>query len=186
MADKPAADFTEHPLAERTVYEGGLLTVRHDTVRLADGREVWREFVVHPGAVMVVPLLDDGSVLMVRQYRYPLRRHFLELPAGKLDPGEHPLACARRELLEETGYVAAHWRHLATTHPCVGYSDETIELYLARGLSHEGHEGEDGEFLEVHRLPVEQGLAWVREGGITESKTILGLFWADRILRGLG
>ena len=98
---------------------------------------------------MVIAFLDERTILLERQYRYPLRRHFIELPAGKIEPGEDPLATAQRELKEECGYEAAQWRHLATLHPCIGYADERIELYLARGLTHVGHALDDGEFLEV-------------------------------------
>jgi ADP-ribose pyrophosphatase len=112
--------------------------------------------------------------------------HFLELPAGKVDRGEAPLAAARRELVEETGYVAERWRHLATLYPSVGYSNERVDLFLAQGLKHEGHPGEDGEFLECVRIPLDDALGLVAHGEITEAKTIVGIFWADRFRRGLG
>lgn len=178
------ADFTEHELAAATPYHGRLLQVREDVVRLPDGQQVTREYVVHPGAAVILPLFDDWSVLLERQFRYPLRRHFYELPAGKLDAGEAPLATARRELREETGYEAAQWAHLCTLHPCVGYSDETIDLFLARELSFHGHSPDGEEFLETLVVPLDEGLTWVREGRITEVKTILGLLWADRVRRG--
>lgn len=178
------ADFTEHELAAATTYRGRLLQVREDVVRLPDGQQVTREYVVHPGAAMILPLFEDWSVLLERQFRYPLRRHFYELPAGKLDAGEAPLATARRELREETGYEAAQWAHLCTLHPCVGYSDETIDLFLARELSFHGHSPDGEEFLETLVVPLDEGLTWVREGRITDVKTILGLLWADRMRRG--
>ena len=175
-------DFTERRLRSRTVYRGRLLHVLEDEVRLADGRTARREYVRHPGAVMIVPFLDSGTVVLVRQYRYPPARHFYEIPAGKIDPGETPLRTARRELREECGYRAAAWRHLTTIHPCIGYSDERIELYLARGLTAAGHARDDGEFIEVVPMKMAAALRWVRSGKITDEKTVIGLLWADRFL----
>jgi ADP-ribose pyrophosphatase len=131
----------------------------------------------------MVPFLDSTTVVLVRQYRYPLARHFYEVPAGKIDPGETPLKTARRELREECGYRAESWRHLTTIHPCIGYSDERIELYLARGLTHVGHAPDDGELLEVVPMKMAAALRWVRAGKITDEKTVIGLLWADRFLR---
>lgn len=176
---KPA-DFTERKLRSRTVYHGRLLRVLEDDVRLADGRSARREYVRHPGAVMIVPFLDARTVVLVRQYRYPLARHFYEIPAGKIDRGERPLQTARRELREECGYTARKWRHLTTIHPCIGYSDERIELYLARGLAHVGNVPDDGELLEVVTVKLAAALRWVRAGKITDEKTVIGLLWADR------
>lgn len=178
----PEADFTERTLASASVYRGGFFEVRRDEVRRPDGKPAVREYIRHPGAVMMVPLLDENTVVLVRQFRYPLRRHFIEVPAGKLEPGENPLATAKRELIEECGYEAGRWRHLTTLHPCIGYSDERIELYLARELRHVGTAPEDGEFLEVLPTPIDQALQWVRAGRITEVKAIIGLMWLERIL----
>jgi ADP-ribose pyrophosphatase len=174
-------DYTETLISSRTGYSGKLLTLKEDKVALPNGGTGTREYVLHQGAAMVIPLFEDGSVLLERQFRYPLRTHFLELPAGKIDPGEEASATARRELLEETGYSAALWRHLATLFPCVGYSNEKVELFLASGLKHEGHPGEDGEFLECVRLSLHEALELVTVGEITEAKTILGLLWADKL-----
>ncbi|MBC7945196.1 MAG: NUDIX hydrolase [Burkholderiales bacterium] len=171
------ADFTEHQLASESIFSGRLLDVRKDKVRLPDGREAAREYIVHPGAVMVLPLFDDGSILIERQYRYAMRRHFYELPAGKIEGGEDDLATAQRELLEETGYIAQSWRHLLTIHPCIAYSTERIELYLARELSFVGHTGEDGEFLETLQLPQTEAWEWLRNGKISDAKTIIALLW---------
>ena len=177
-------DYTETLVSSRTGYQGKLLTLKEDKVALPDGSTGTREYVLHQGAAMVIPLFKDGSVLLERQFRYPLRAHFLELPAGKIDPGEEALATARRELLEETGYSAAQWRRLATLYPCVGYSNERIELFLARNLKHEGHPGEDGEFLECVQLALDEALELVLAGEIGDSKTILGLLWADKLRKG--
>ncbi|MGH9557175.1 MAG: NUDIX domain-containing protein, partial [Terriglobales bacterium] len=161
-------DFTEYTLSSRTVYQGRLLHVLEDEVRLSDGRMARREYVRHPGAVMIVPFLDSRTVVLVRQFRYPLARHFYEIPAGKIDPGETPLQTARRELREECGYQAGKWRHLTTIHPCIGYSDERIELYLARKLAHAGHAPDDGELLEVVPMKMAAALRWVKAGRITD------------------
>lgn len=177
-------DLSEHRLSSKLVYDGKLLKVRSDTVRLPDGGTAEREFIEHPGAVAVIALTHAGELVMERQYRYPLGREMIEIPAGKIDPGEDPLATARRELKEETGYAAAQWRHLATIHIAIGYSNERIEIYLAEGLRQEGSKLDDEEFLEVLTLPLTTALAWVREGKITDSKTVSGLFWAEKILGG--
>lgn len=174
MKDK---DLTEHRVAGEEVYAGKLLRVQRDRVRLPDGKEAVREYIRHPGAVAIVALFDDGRVLLERQYRYPLRREFIEIPAGKLDAGEVHLETAKRELLEETGYVAAEWRRLGLIHNAIGYSDEGIELWLARGLEQREQRLEPGEFLEVLTLPLAEALAMIRDGRITDVKTICGLLW---------
>jgi ADP-ribose pyrophosphatase len=173
----------EELLESTQIFRGKLLDLRRDRVRLPDGKECQREYVRHQGAVAVIAQLADGQLLFVRQYRYPLSRSFLELPAGKIDPGEEILATGRRELLEETGYSAAEWRHLGVMHPCVGYSDERIEVFLARGLQREAEPTLDSsEFLDVLSLPLADALAAVRAGAITDAKTITGLLWAEKVL----
>ncbi|MCW5603308.1 MAG: NUDIX hydrolase [Burkholderiales bacterium] len=179
-----ASDFTETRIDSRTVYHGKLLHVLEDRARLPDGGEATREYIRHPGAAMIIALLDEETIVLERQFRYPLGRHFIELPAGKIDPGEEPLATAKRELAEECGYAAAHWRHLATLHPCIGYSDERMELYLARDLTPVGRRLDEEEFLEVLEVKAADALEWVREGKITEVKAVVGLLWLDRIRKG--
>lgn len=171
----------EEKLESEQVFKGVLLDVRKDRVRLPNGGESVREYVVHPGAVVIIPVLDGGRLLFENQYRYPLQRDFLELPAGKIDPGEGIEATARRELLEETGYEAAEWRHLGVMHPCIGYSDERIEIFSARGLRRAADTQLDhNEFLEVLELTPAEARAAVWNGQITDAKTIAGLFWLDR------
>jgi len=177
-------DLTEHTLESKTVYRGRLLQVQEDTIRLPDGKTSRREYIVHPGAAVMLAMPDAGTVVMERQYRYALRDHVYELPAGKIDAGEDPLDTAKRELLEETGYRAADWRHLLTTFPVVGYSNERIELYLARDLEYVGHALDDGEFLEVFTLPLAEAMRWVRSGRIVESKTQMALLIAEKIVCG--
>ncbi len=178
------SDFSEKPLSSRTAYRGRLLVVKEDEVRLPNGGQARREYVQHQGAVVVIPLLDPDTVLLEHQFRYPLHRHFLELPAGKIEPEEPPEQTARRELLEETGFVAREWSFLTTLHPCVGYSDERIELFLARDLVFEGHPGEDDEFIETVNMSLDHALEKIFSREITEAKTILGVLWADRLRRG--
>jgi ADP-ribose pyrophosphatase len=177
------ADLTETEIASETVFQGKLLRVKRDTVSLHNGKSATREYIEHNGAVMIIPLLDSGELVMERQYRYAMRRHCLEFPAGKIDPGEDALATGRRELLEETGYVAGEWTYLATIHPTVAYSTERILIYLARGLEHRGGNLDEGEFLEVLTLPLAALLDLVRTGEITDVKTVIGVFWLEKILR---
>lgn len=177
-------DLTETCLDTALVYDGNFIKVRKDHAALPDGQVHTREYIVHPGAVAVLALLDNGKLVMERQFRYAPRREFVEIPAGKIDQGEDILVCAQRELLEETGYVAREWLHLATAWPGIGYSDERIEYFLARGLAHEGSQLDDGEFLEVFELSVEEAIEWVRLGKIDDSKTIVGLFWLEKTLNG--
>jgi len=175
------SDLIEHTIASEPVFDGKFLHVRRDTVRLPNGHETVREWITHPGAVVVLAILDNGKLLFEHQFRYPLQRVFLELPAGKIDAGEHILDTARRELREETGYKAKSWRHIATIHPCIGYSDERIEIFLAHGLSYVGHERDNEEFLEVIELSLADAIAAIRDGDITDGKTVAGLLWAEKI-----
>jgi len=182
MKKRGVLDLTEHKVSGTEVYGGVLLHVQRDSVRLPDGKVTTREYIDHPGAVAIVPMLDDGQILLERQFRYPIGRVMIELPAGKIDPGEAPLGTAKRELLEETGYTALDWRRLGTIHPLVAYSNERIELYLARGLVEaQGAALDDGEFLETFTVRLDDALEWIRDGRITDSKTIIGLLWVDRL-----
>jgi ADP-ribose pyrophosphatase len=177
-------DLTEAMLDSTRIYEGKLLKVNVDRVRLPDGGESTREYIVHPGAVVIIPVLPNGKVIMERQFRYPHHREFIEFPAGKIDPGEDILATAKRELEEETGYRAAQWKHVTTIHPLIAYSDEKIEMFIARDLNMARQNLEAGEFLEVFDADPQEALGWVRDGKITDVKTIIGLFWLEQLARG--
>ncbi|GAB7128840.1 NUDIX hydrolase [Silvimonas sp. JCM 19000] len=171
----------EHFVATERVFDGKLLHINRDTVRLPDGSSATREYIEHPGAVMVVPVLPDGRLLMERQYRYPLKQVFLEFPAGKLEIGEDPLECGKRELLEETGYTAQHWQKLGVLHPIISYTTEMIHMYLAHGLTEGAAQPDEGEFVEC--LPVSQAelVAGILEGKVTDAKTITGAFWLQNL-----
>lgn len=171
----------ESELSSETIYRGALLHVRKDRVQLPNGNESVREYIIHPGAVVILAFLDNGNLLFERQYRYPLRQVFLELPAGKIDQGEAIIDTARRELREETGYVAAAWEHLGVMHPCIGYSDERIEIFAAHGLQLLGEKQLDhNEFLDVVEISPEEARQAVWDGRITDAKTIAALFWLGR------
>ena len=182
---QPRIDLVEHLVDSTRVYDGALLKVRRDQVRLPDGSSAVREYIEHPGAVAIVPLLDNGEVVLERQYRYPLRREFIEIPAGKFDGGETALQTGQRELREETGYSARSWTQLALTHPGIGYSDERIEYYLARDLQRGESRLDQGEFLQVFSLPFATAVQWVLQGRITDTKTMIGLLLAEKHLHGL-
>ena len=175
-------DLKETCLDSALMYDGDFIQVHKDTVRLPDDAVSTREYIRHPGAVAVLALLDNGNLVMERQYRYAPQREFIELPAGKIDHGEDIRVCAKRELLEETGYVASEWIHLTTAWPCIGYADERMEYFLARGLTLQERKLDDGEFLEVFELSLADAIKWVRLGKINESKTIVGLFWLEKYL----
>ncbi|MEY3201679.1 MAG: hypothetical protein RIR70_1229 [Pseudomonadota bacterium] len=177
------AHLIEETLSSEEVFRGVFFHITRDRVRLSDGHETVREYIKHPGAVAIVALTDAGQIVMEHQYRHPVGKVFLEIPAGKLDPAEPPLACAQRELLEETGYQAARWQHLGTIHPCIGYADEHIEIFLARSLTKTERQLDDGELLDVVELSFDGVLASVMQGAITDAKTISALFFAERALR---
>lgn len=175
-------DLIEQCIDSQTIASGGMLTVKRDQVRLANGHTSQREYVMHPGAVLVVPLLPNGNIVLEKQFRYPLHQVFIELPAGKIDAGEDTLLTGQRELEEETGYIASHWISLGHQHPCIGYSNEVIYSYLAYGLSAGIHQPDDDESLIVYDASLTDCLAMVQSGEITDGKTIVALFMAEKYL----
>jgi ADP-ribose pyrophosphatase len=170
----------EARVASEDVFDGKLLHIKRDIVRMPDGTQATREFVVHPGAAMIIPRLPGGKLLFERQYRYPLARVFIEFPAGKVDPGEDPLTTAKRELTEETGYVAARWTHLATMHPVISYSTEQIDIFVAEDLTQVGARPDVGEFIETFSASLDDALGWLDRGEVTDSKTMIGLLLMAR------
>jgi len=175
--DGDTTHLRETCLEARQAWRGSFLDVRNDRVALPDGSETCREYIVHPGAVMIVALLGDDRVVVERQWRYPMGRAMLEFPAGKLEPGEPVLDCAVRELIEETGYRAAEWARAGILHNAIGYSDEGIEIWFARGLSLGERSLDAGEFLDVFEASVDALEDAARRGDVTDAKTLIGLLW---------
>jgi ADP-ribose pyrophosphatase len=173
-------NLTERLVGGDWLLRGNFLQVRRDTVLLPDGREADREYIVHPGAVMVVPMLDTGELVLERQYRHPIGRVMLEFPAGKLDPDEQPLDCAKRELLEETGYSASEWAQAGVLHNAIAYSTECIHVFFARGLQQGCRELDEGEFIELTQLHPHELDAACAQGAVTDAKTLIGLLWLQR------
>lgn len=175
-------DLTEYCIDSEVLSQGSLLTVKRDKVQLANGNTSHREYVMHPGAVVIVPILANGNILLERQFRYPLHQVFIELPAGKIDPDEDILNTGKRELLEETGYSAMDWVKLGVQHPCIGYSNEVIHIYLAQNLSAGKDQRDEDELLEVFDLSLDRCLRMIVQGEITDSKTVVALFLAEKYL----
>lgn len=174
----------EKQLESRVVHQGLFFDVYRDKVLLPNEAVSWREYIRHPGAVVILPVLDNGRLLLERQFRYPLSRVFPEFPAGKIDKGEEPLSSAKRELMEETGYTASSWRFMGAIHNAIGYSDEVLYLYLAQGLQPGKRHLDEEEFIETFSADLSELLAWVREGKITDAKTVIGIFWMDKVRNG--
>jgi ADP-ribose pyrophosphatase len=177
----------EHRVHQEELLRGRFLHAFRDTVRLPNQNLATREYVVHPGAVMVIPMLDtpDGlRLVMERQYRYPVGQVMTEFPAGKLDPGEDPWLCAQRELLEETGYTARQWARAGVLHPVIAYSTEVIEIWFAKELTLGERQLDTDEFLDVFTASPAELMAACQQGRLTDAKTLTGLLWLQNVLSG--
>jgi ADP-ribose pyrophosphatase len=178
------AHLREVPVASETIWQGRFLDVRRDTVALPNGHHATREYIVHPGAVMVVPIADDGRLVMERQFRHPMGRVMLEFPAGKIDPGEAPFTCAVRELAEETGLRAREWARAGILHNAIAYSTEGIEIWFARGLEAGAAKLDAEEFLEMVLHTESEIDAMAARGDVTDAKTLIGLLWLQKVRAG--
>lgn len=187
FSDLPESDdhLREHQTSSEDVYSGKFLHLKKDIVKLPDGNTTFREYLIHPGAVAIMPILNDGRILLERQFRYPVDAAMIEIPAGKLELGEDPLLCAQRELLEETGYSAKSWEFLGRIHPVISYSTEIIDIYLAKDLTLGERALDEGEFLDVFAATLDEMHAWIAEGKITDVKTIISAYHLARRLKQL-
>jgi ADP-ribose pyrophosphatase len=176
------ANLLESVVSSKLVYDGSFLKVQKDQVKLSNAATSSREYILHPGAAMIIPLLDEKTVILERQYRHPLKQVFWEFPAGKIDIGETAEQTAHRELREETGYQAGQMNWLTTLHPGIGYSNERIEIYLARDLVAGSSNLDENEFVTLHKVPVSALLELIRTGQVTDVKTQIGIFWLEKIL----
>jgi ADP-ribose pyrophosphatase len=174
----------ETKISSEQVYKGSFLNILHDVIALPSGKQATREYVVHPGAVVIIPILDDGSVVLERQFRYPIGEVMLEFPAGKLDAGENPQYCGQRELLEETGYRATHWAYAGKTHLAIAYSTEVLHIYFAKGLTLGERKLDEGESLDVITATPEELLAMCGQGLVTDAKTLTCTLWLQNVLSG--
>lgn len=185
FTDLPETDdhLREHCISSEEVYSGKFLHLKKDIVKLPDGNSTYREYLIHPGAVAIMPILNDGRILLERQFRYPVDAAMIEIPAGKLELGEDPLLCAQRELLEETGYSAKSWEFLGRIHPVISYATETIDIYLAKDLTLGERSLDEGEFLDVFAATLDEMHAWIASGKITDVKTIISVYHLARRLK---
>jgi len=172
----------ETPKSSEKIFSGRLIDLYFDHIELPNGKSSTREWIKHPGAVCIVPILPDGNLCLIRQYRYGPRAEFIEIPAGKLDVGEDPLVCAKRELEEEIGYIAGKLTFLTNIHPAIGFSNEKMWVYLAEDLILSKQSLDQDEFLELYPIPLKKAIDLIYEGKITDVKTVIGILWLDKFL----
>jgi ADP-ribose pyrophosphatase len=188
MNNQVDAHLIETKLKSQALFSGHFLHAFRDTVALPDGSQATREYVTHPGAVMIIAMLEEPDqplrLVMERQYRYPVQQVMIEFPAGKLDPHESTLECAQRELFEETGYRAQQWAKAGVLHPVISYSTEFIEVWFAKDLTLGERSLDDGEFLEVFLQTPESLQQDCLYGKVTDAKTLTGMFWLQNVLQG--
>lgn len=175
-------NYYEKTLHVQPVYEGSIIKVEKQTVELPDGRPANRDIIRNAGASAVVPVTEDGCFILVTQFRKPIETTSLEIPAGKLDPGEDPTHCARRELVEETGYQAEHLEKILTLHPAPAFADEVLHIYMATGLTPGACKPDEDEFITAQEYKAEEVLRMIREGIIKDAKTVAGILYASRLL----
>tara|TARA_B100001079_G_scaffold164979_2_gene141556 strand:- start:6428 stop:6964 length:537 start_codon:yes stop_codon:yes gene_type:complete len=173
----------ETQLSTEQIYKGSLLDVRRDEVSLPNGKTSAREWIKHPGAACIIPVLPDSKIALIKQYRYPVQAEMIELPAGKLDPGEDPEQCANRELEEEIGYSAGKLTFICNIHPAIGFASEKMWIYLAEELTATKENTDHDEFIELIPTGLEDAVQMVWAGKITDVKTIIGILWAEQILK---
>ena len=172
----------ETPKSSEKIFSGRLIDLYFDHIELPNGKLSTREWIKHPGAVGIIPILPNGNLCLIRQYRYGPRAEFIEIPAGKLDVGEDPLVCAKRELEEEIGYIAGKLTFLTNIHPAIGFSNEKMWVYLAEDLILSKQNLDQDEFLELYPIPVKKAIDLIYEGKITDVKTVIGILWLDKFL----
>ena len=175
-------ELKESTVSSEKVYDGKFLDVRKDVVSLPDGKTSTREWINHPGAACIIPIMPDGKLGLIKQYRYPVQSTMIELPAGKLDMGEKPEVCAIRELEEETGYLADKLTFVTKIHPAIGFANEEMWIFLAENLIESQKNTDHDEFVELMPTSIEAALHMVWDGTITDVKTIIGILWAERLL----
>ena len=180
----PADGLTETTIQTDPVFRGNFLAVNRDVARLPDGSTSTREYVLHPGASAMIAIADDERILIERQFRYSMGRVYVEIPAGKIDPGETSIETARRELLEETGYEAGRWGFLTQLHPAIGFSNELMDLFLARDLIQRAQKLDQEEFLELDWVTLGWLMDEVRAGRLPDAKTQLATHWLDKMFSG--
>lgn len=179
------SSLEEKKLSSKKIFQGKLINLFLDYVKLPNGETSTREWVDHPGAVCIIPILPSGEICLIRQYRYGPRQEFIEIPAGKIDKGEKPLDCARRELSEEIGYAAKKLTFLTKIYPAIGFSNEMMWMYLGENLNKTERNLDQDEFLELVPVTIQQAFDWVKSGRISDVKTIIGILWVHQLMNGI-